>query len=348
MIMKNSSVAAAAGTGVLPLAIGPSATEKVNSFGKWKDFVHDNYPWLEHRNHSTAEFSAEVSAFRLGNGMLTTISVGSCEVIRTKRLAELSEEGFIKVMWQMAGQMYVEQGERQAIVLPGQATVCDTARPYRIHLSDRAHFAVLMLPYAALPGWETISQRLCGSQLTETGSMRAALGALLALTGIPQTFVADAGATVSQAIQLMLMSSMHRSAGVMGAPGTLNSRLNKAQQHILRNIGDPNLDANDLAEALCMSRRSLYMLFKEYKLTPGKMIHDMRLQHCMEALSDPARQNQKITDIAFDHGFGDYATFSRLFKAQYGVTPSEYRMKSRERIQQDVVRQDGGRAVGHV
>lgn len=161
--------------------------------------------------------------------------------------------------------------------------------------------------------------------------MRAALGALLALTGMPQTFATDAGATVSQAIQLMLTSSMHRSAGVMGGAGTLNPRLNKAQQHIIQHIGDPTLDANDLAEALCMSRRSLYMLFKEYKLTPGKMIHDMRLQHCMEALSDPSRQHQKITGIAFDHGFSDYATFSRLFKSQYGVTPSEYRLKSRER-----------------
>nr|WP_169729330.1 helix-turn-helix domain-containing protein [Solimonas soli] len=327
--MSSSSTVAAAATETFPLTIGPTDSEHVRGFGKWKDFVHDNYPWLEHRNHSSSEFSAEVSAFRLGNGMLTTISAGSCEVIRTKRLAERSEEGFIKVMWQMAGQMHLEQDQRQVLVLPGQATVCDTARPYRIQLSDKAHFAVLMLPYVALPGWETISQRLCGSQLAETGAMRAALGALLALTGVPQTFVADAGATVSQAIQLMLTSSMHRSAMAAGGSGSLHPRLNKAQQHILEHIGDPNLDADGLAEALCMSRRSLYMLFKEYKLTPGKMIHDIRLQRCMDTLSDPAQKNRKITDIAFDHGFGDYATFSRLFKAQYGVTPSEYRMKSR-------------------
>lgn len=87
--------------------------------------------------------------------------------------------------------------------------------------------------------------------------------------------------------------------------------------------------AYDLAAALCMSRRSLYMLFKEYRLTPAKMIHDIRLEQSRYSLGDAKQQNRKITDIAFDHGFGDYATFSRLFKAQYGVTPSEYRMKSR-------------------
>lgn len=343
--MSNSSTVAPAAAEGFPLAMGPMEPEQVRGFGKWKDFVHDNYPWLEHRNQAGSEFSAEVSAFRLGNGALTTISTGSCEVIRTKRLAETSDEGFIKVMWQMAGQMQLEQDQRQVLVLPGQATVCDTARPYHIRLSEKAHFAVLMLPYVALPGWETISQRLCGAQLTETGSMRAALGALLALTGIPQTFVADAGATVSQAIQLMLTTSMHRSAAAAGSANSLNPRLNKAQQHILQHIGDPNLDADDLAEALCMSRRSLYMLFKEYRITPGKMIHDLRLQRSMETLSDPSHRNRKITDIAFDHGFGDYATFSRLFKAQYGVTPSEYRMKSREPAQKGIVLLDGEAAT---
>jgi len=328
--MTNSTAVSIGGTEGFPLHMGPAEPEHVQGFGRWKDFVHDNFPWLEHRNHAGSEFSADVSAFRLGNGMLTTISAGSSEVVRTKRLAETSEEGFIKVMWQMAGQMHLEQDQRQCLILPGQAAVCDTARPYHIRLSEKAHFAVLMLPYGALPGWESISQKLCGAHLNDAGSMRAALGALLALTGIPQTFVADAGATVSQAIQLMLASSMHRAAASAGASNAMNPRINRAQQHILQHIGDPNLDAEELASALCMSRRSLYMLFKEYKLTPGKMIHDLRLQRTMETLGDASQRHRKITDIALDHGFGDYATFSRLFKAQYGLTPSEYRMKTRE------------------
>ncbi len=59
------------------------------------------------------------------------------------------------------------------------------------------------------------------------------------------------------------------------------------------------------------------------------MIHDIRLEQSLQVLGDLRQQHRKITDIAFDHGFSDYATFSRLFKAQYAMTPSEYRLKAR-------------------
>lgn len=324
-----------AGQGAAPVArasaslkFEPFRSSCVNGFGHWKDFVHDNFPWLEHRDHTCGDFHAEVSAYRFGDGALTTISAGASEVIRTRHLSEASEEGFIKLMWQMSGGLQLEQDDRRCLIQPGQATVCDTARPYRIRLSDNAHFAVLMLPHSACPGWEHISRRICGEPVRDGCTMRAALGALMALTSLPAGEHADT-ATGFQAVQWMLSASLHGSASDLGGVAFQNPRLNKAQRHIIEHIGDPELDANSLARVLCMSRRSLYMLFKEYRLTPAKLIHDIRLEQSLKVLGDPQQQHRKITDIAFDHGFGDYATFSRLFKSQYGVAPSEYRHKSR-------------------
>ncbi len=313
----------------LPLSLQPLRSEQVHGFGPWKDFVHDNFPWLEHRDHGSGAFEAEVSAYRIGNGALTTISAGASEVIRTRHLAEASEEGYIKLLWQMAGGIQVEQDRRQCVIAPGQATVCDTARPYRIRLTEGAHFAVLMLPHAACPGWEQISQKICGAPLAQGPTVRAALGALMALTSLPQNVESSGNNTVLQAVQWMLSASLHEAASDLGVSAFQDPRLSRAQRHIIEHIGDTDLDANGLAAALCMSRRSLYMLFKEYRLTPAKMIHDIRLEQSRASLADARQQHRKITDIAFDHGFGDYATFSRLFKMQFGVTPSEYRMKSR-------------------
>lgn len=317
-----------------PLSLQPLLSEQVHGFGSWKDFVHDNFPWLEHRKHSGGGFEAEVSAYRIGNGALTTIRAGASEVLRTRHLAEASEKGFIKLLWQMSGDIQLEQDQRQCVIGPGQAAVCDTARPYRIRLSEGAHFAVLMLPHDACPGWEQISQKICGARLGEGPTIRAALGALMALTSLPQNVEGSTGNsagndTVLQAVQWMLSASLHKAASDLGVSAFQNPRLSRAQRHILAHIADPDLDANDLAAALCISRRSLYMLFKEYRLTPAKMIHDIRLEQSRASLGDARQQHRKITDIAFDHGFGDYATFSRLFKMQFGLTPSEYRLKSR-------------------
>ena len=49
---------------------------------------------------------------------------------------------------------------------------------------------------------------------------------------------------------------------------------------------------------------------------------------CRQALDEPANRSRKITAIAFDHGFSDYATFSRLFKQQYGATPRSFQQKA--------------------
>lgn len=328
MLVSNKTMPAV-GAASSEHALSPFRSAQIQGFRPWKDFVHDNFPWLEHRNHSGGDFHAEVSAYRFGNGALSTIRADASEVIRTRHLAESSESGFIKLMWQMAGGLHLEQGGRQCIIEPGQAAVCDTTRPYRIRLSEGAHFAVLMLPHDACPGWERISEKICGARVGDTTTMQAALGALMALTGVPREMTSDADDTVLRALQWMITASLHRSVTELGITNHQNIQLNKAQQHILQHIADPELDADELASALCMSRRSLYMLFKEYSLTPGKMIHDLRLERSRQALGDASKPNRKITNIAFDHGFGDYATFSRLFKSQYGITPSEYRMKAR-------------------
>jgi len=250
-------------------------------------------------------------------------------VIRTRHLSERAESGSLKLIWQMAGTLHIEQDERSSLIEVGQATVCDTGRPYRIRMSEQSNFAVVMLPYASCPGWEHISQKICGTRLAEGATVRAALGALMAMTSLPPDLQDGDDDTVVQAVQMMLSASLHRSAAERGATRFRNARLSKAQRYIAEQIANPDLDANDLAAALCMSRRSLYMLFKEHDLTPARMIHDVRLEQSMRVLGDASQQHRKITDIVFDLGFNDYATFSRLFKTQYGVTPSEYRLKAR-------------------
>lgn len=300
------------------------STHTIRGFMLWQDFVHENFPWLEMRNLEGREFHAEVGSCSFGDSALSTISADPSEVHRTKRLAEAAEEGFIKLMWQMAGQLELEQDGRRCVISAGQATVCDTARPYKIKLSRNSRFTVLVLPYGACSGWERISQRLCGSPLRDATTARAALGALMALTGSGGSARPGSNATALRAIHWMLSSSLHQSATTMKGSGMDGeARLSKAQGYVLQNIGNPGLDAADLARVLCMSRRALYMLFEAYHLTPRNMIRNIRLQECRRILSDPSQRHRKIIDVAVEHGFKDPATFSRQFKARYDVSPSQ-------------------------
>ncbi|THD03153.1 hypothetical protein B1810_11285 [Panacagrimonas perspica] len=303
--------------------------QKLEGFSVWKDFVHDHFPWLEHRNHCSGRFSARVTTHRVCSFEFATIQASASEVIRTRHLAEAAENGFVKLLWQKSGALFLEQDGKHCSLEPGEFAVCDTVRPYRVGLSDAATFAVLMLPHDSISGWHYLSSKVCGTKLTDVARPKVAFEALTTLVGLPSETIRDEGESVLQAVQSLLSASIQQAGGVSSDASARDARLHKARRHIVENIGNPGLGPDDLATTLCMSRRALYLLFKGHQITPAKMIHDIRLERAHCCIDDERNDHRKMTDIALDLGFSDYATFSRLFRARFGVTPSEHRMRRR-------------------
>ena len=225
-------------------------------------------------------------------------------------------------MWQQNGRTAVEQDGRETLLHTGDVTICDTARPYQLAMEDHAQLAILMLPYEAIPGWERLSQRVCAHTLNDRTTARAALAAVMALLDQPGDGTGNAS-PVFQAVQMMLSALLHCAT----APDKLSAAttLDVAHQHVLAHIDDPELSPDELAGALHVSRRALYRLFEEHQLTPGRFMRRVRLDAVREALAAPDNEHRSILEIALDYGFTDSATFSRAFKATFGVSPSEWR-----------------------
>ncbi|MCB0854187.1 MAG: helix-turn-helix transcriptional regulator, partial [Bacteroidetes bacterium] len=55
--------------------------------------------------------------------------------------------------------------------------------------------------------------------------------------------------------------------------------------------------------------------------TAGKLIRSMRLQRAADLLKQNAAS---ISEIAYDMGFNSHTAFTRSFKQQFGVSPTEY------------------------
>lgn len=68
--------------------------------------------------------------------------------------------------------------------------------------------------------------------------------------------------------------------------------------------------------------------YKYYKTTPGTWLQKKRLKHASLSLEI---SNSPITEIAFDSGFKNVSHFSRIFKETYGLSPSIYREKKKEK-----------------
>ena len=101
------------------------------------------------------------------------------------------------------------------------------------------------------------------------------------------------------------------------------------RQRIMRfareNLGDSNLDGNTIAQAVNLSPRHVYQIFDGEDKPLMRWVWSERLARCRHDLEQPALQSRSIGEIAFQWGFSNVSHFSRAFKAEFGVTPRDYR-----------------------
>ena len=106
--------------------------------------------------------------------------------------------------------------------------------------------------------------------------------------------------------------------------------IKKMNQYIFDNISQPTLEVNDLVKALSLSRASLYAKVKALTNQGVKdYINTLRIERAKLLL---AKSTTRITDISIEVGFTSQRYFSSVFKENVGITPSEFRDRSREEV----------------
>ena len=102
------------------------------------------------------------------------------------------------------------------------------------------------------------------------------------------------------------------------------AHLHRAEQYIRDNLKDPDLGPAQVAGACGISLRYLQRLFAEREQSINGFIRDKRLNRCAEELRGGSRA-ASVAEIAYRWGFSDQSRFSRLYKSQFGCTPTETR-----------------------
>jgi len=98
--------------------------------------------------------------------------------------------------------------------------------------------------------------------------------------------------------------------------------INKIVQYIDEKLNNPELSVEELSKHVGMSRGSLYHKLLEITgLTPIEYIRSVKLERAIELLE---KSDYNVAQIAYMTGFGTPSYFSRLFKSQFNILPSEY------------------------
>lgn len=98
--------------------------------------------------------------------------------------------------------------------------------------------------------------------------------------------------------------------------------LKRAIDAVEKNIANPLFSVEKMGEEMGMSRTNLHRKIKEITgFPPSELIRNIRLRKAASMLRS---ETDSVSQIGFAVGFEDHSYFSKAFKKQFGVTPSEY------------------------
>ncbi|MDX1940265.1 MAG: AraC family transcriptional regulator [Saprospiraceae bacterium] len=99
------------------------------------------------------------------------------------------------------------------------------------------------------------------------------------------------------------------------------ARLLRAQNYITDNLDEP-LSIKVIAQIACLSLYHFHRQFSHtFGITPARYIRRKRIEKAKVLL---AQQRKSVSETAFQVGYADVYTFSKIFKREVGLPPSEY------------------------
>ena len=165
------------------------------------------------------------------------------------------------------------------------------------------------------------------------GSLVGALG-LVAIAGISTAMLLRVG---SQSLFATPAAATAPSAGPAPAPPepagedhALLERLNRLMA-LERAFRQDGLTIADLAQKLGLPEYRLRRLINQRlgHRNFNSFVNGYRIAEIKSALADPAQAEVPVLTLALDAGFSSLGPFNRAFKAETGLTPSEYRREYR-------------------
>lgn len=305
----------------------------VHSLDQLTQMVHENFYELECRYTTPERCHTRALAAKFKDSLVSMVDTAPVMFSRTRNAAARAESSTFKIMWQIAGHSCIQQGGREATLVPGTWAVYDSTRPYSVNVLDPdSRFVVLFLPQSEAYAWGPSIPRLLGAALSGTGTAEVALSAIGRL--LDDQFTLDStGQTVVQDSVVSLMAAAMRQRGNPDAAEQSRvatpDKLEQIREFILAHIVEADLSAERIAQAFSMSRRSLYYLFDRMGQTPHAYILGLRLEAVRKSLGDAREAGKTITQLAYDYGFADAAHLSRAFHERFGMSPSSWRAQQR-------------------
>jgi len=212
----------------------------------------------------------------------------------------------------------------RVIVGPGEICVWHSGRPVSFEMPEKFDKLCMIVPIARFESVLYNAETYEGLRLPRGSNLATLLGSYLST--LTDSVMTRNDNTPFDAIDvtLELLGAAFRAQRRSSTIAPRDQLFARISNDIEARLNDVNLSPTRIADANGISIRYLYTLFNEQGETVSGWVRRRRLLRCRAEL-DGADTEASITEIAYRWGFNDSAHFSRLFKASFGMSPTQYR-----------------------
>lgn len=307
-----------------------SAAEVIGGFSSFRAAVTTSFVPLNVEATGQHGFSGSIRARRVAQFQIAEIVATPHIVTRTAELIARRDSDFYKVSLMLAGTSLLVQDGREAVLMPGDLALYDTRTPYSLLCDSDIRMLVLMFPQRRTGIPTTSLSHMTAVRVSTRSGIGSVVAPYLAELGNQLDLVDGlVGAQLADAAVDLLSAMYSVELGFdREASDPHRVLLSQIYSFIRTNLSAPNLDPAAIASAHYISTRHLHNLFQSQGHTVAEWIRTQRLERCRRDLLNPLHAATPVSAVAARWGLVDAAHFSRIFKAAYGLSPSEFRSSS--------------------
>lgn len=270
-------------------------------------------------------FDARLMACQAGPLRWVTIEAPAHRVMRDHGSSDPRHDGF-KLLLQLQGASEIRQRDARFSLQPGDWSLYDPRVPYAITSNETIRQLAVQIPREKLGHLPVGSLHTCEAHTPELVALHQVLSSFLgALAAQLQTLPDASGVSLSEAALGLLVQALQAQRGEAPARMPLPEVLRvRVRQYIQSHLADSELTVERIAQEMRCSKRYLHTLFQGEAHTLDRQIWLSRLERCKQALASADASGVSISALAYRWGFSSNAHFCRLFKREFGCTPSDF------------------------
>lgn len=261
---------------------------------------------------------------------LATFETDEASVRHTQRCVRRATDDDFMICQQIRGGLVFQQDNCIHRTKIGDLWLLDPRRPFSVEVQTDSLSVSLKIPRHKLEARLGNISALSGQSISGEQPVAAlASGFLNTLmrTGNALTEPA-AGKVAQQAMDLMALAiktDLHSGRLALSSPRSVT--LLRLKAVIEERLRDPELKPAGAAAETGISIRYANALLAEEGTSLERYIMNRRLEGCYQALRAPAHVSRTVSDVAYAWGFSDVSHFTRRFKARFGCSPGECRLR---------------------